>query len=94
MTESNGGVMGAGWRRTGRSSPCSRARSAASSAPAPRASALGLGDLISADMGGTSFDVTIVRDGEAALMAEFELQGLPVLAPASRCTRSAPAAAA
>ncbi len=39
-------------------------------------------DLITIDMGGTSFDVSLVRDGQAALQSEFELQGLPVLAPA------------
>jgi N-methylhydantoinase A len=44
--------------------------------------ALGMPDLITIDMGGTSFDVSLVRDGEATLMSEFELQGLPVLAPA------------
>ena len=43
---------------------------------------LGLDDLITIDMGGTSFDVSLVRGGEAAVMSEFELQGLPVLAPA------------
>ncbi|MBB4661330.1 hydantoinase/oxoprolinase family protein [Conexibacter arvalis] len=44
--------------------------------------ALGLEDLITIDMGGTSFDVSLVRGGEAGVMSEFELQGLPVLAPA------------
>jgi N-methylhydantoinase A len=43
---------------------------------------LGIPDLITIDMGGTSFDVSLVRNGEAALQSEFELQGLPVLAPA------------
>jgi N-methylhydantoinase A len=38
-------------------------------------------DLISADVGGTSFDVSIVRDGKPALRTEFEMQELPVLAP-------------
>lgn len=44
--------------------------------------ALDIADLITIDMGGTSFDVSLVRDGEASLQSEFELQGLPVLAPA------------
>jgi N-methylhydantoinase A len=44
--------------------------------------ALELGNLIAVDVGGTSFDVSVVRRGEAALQSEFELQGLPVLAPA------------
>lgn len=43
---------------------------------------LGLPNLICVDMGGTSFDVSLVRDGEVGLQSEFELQGLPILAPA------------
>lgn len=39
-------------------------------------------DLICIDMGGTSFDVSLVRDGRVGMQSEFELQGLPVLAPA------------
>jgi N-methylhydantoinase A len=33
-------------------------------------------------MGGTSFDVSVIRDGQMTTNPEFELQGLPVLAPA------------
>ena len=44
--------------------------------------ALGIENLITIDMGGTSFDVSLVREGEAGLMSEFELVGLPVLTPA------------
>jgi N-methylhydantoinase A len=43
---------------------------------------LGFGDMIAMDVGGTSFDVSIVRGGEASLQSEFELHGLPVMAPA------------
>jgi len=39
-------------------------------------------NLICIDMGGTSFDVSLVRDGEVGLQSEFELGGLPILAPA------------
>lgn len=39
-------------------------------------------DLICIDMGGTSFDVSIVRGGRVGMQSEFELQGLPILAPA------------
>ncbi|MED5535810.1 MAG: hydantoinase/oxoprolinase family protein [Pseudomonadota bacterium] len=38
-------------------------------------------NLICIDMGGTSFDVSLIRDGEAELKSEFDLEGLPVLAP-------------
>jgi N-methylhydantoinase A len=43
---------------------------------------LGMQNLICTDTGGTSFDVSLVRDGELSTIPEFELQGLPVLAPA------------
>ena len=39
-------------------------------------------NLICIDVGGTSFDVSLVRDGRVGMQSEFELQGLPVLAPA------------
>lgn len=39
-------------------------------------------NLICIDMGGTSFDVSLVRNGEVGLQSEFELQGLSILAPA------------
>ena len=38
-------------------------------------------DLICIDMGGTSFDVSLIRGGEVELKSEFDLQGLPILAP-------------
>jgi N-methylhydantoinase A len=43
---------------------------------------IGESNLISIDVGGTSFDVSLVKDGETSLQPEYELQGLPVLAPA------------
>ncbi len=43
---------------------------------------IGEGNLISIDVGGTSFDVSLVRDGDTSLQPEYELQGLPVLASA------------
>ena len=38
-------------------------------------------NMICIDMGGTSFDVSLIREGEVELKSEFELQGLPILAP-------------
>jgi N-methylhydantoinase A len=82
VTESNGGVMGAGVAAD--RSVLTLFSGPVGGVVGTRAAGelLGLGDLISADVGGTSFDVSIVRGGEPALQAEFELQGLPVLAPA------------
>ncbi len=49
---------------------------------AQRASArLGLADLVGIDMGGTSFDVCVVRDHAVALMTQGEIDGLPVRLP-------------
>ena len=42
----------------------------------------GAPNLICIDVGGTSFDVSLVREGRVGMQSEFELQGLPVLAPA------------
>lgn len=39
-------------------------------------------NLICIDMGGTSFDVSLIRGGQAGMQSEFEIQGLPILAPA------------
>lgn len=42
---------------------------------------LGLGEVITADVGGTSFDTCLVTDGRAQLMYEGEVEGLPVQTP-------------
>ncbi|MHB8589841.1 MAG: hydantoinase/oxoprolinase family protein [Candidatus Dormibacteraceae bacterium] len=82
ITQSNGGVM---------SSEVAGDRSIATLFSGPvggvvggRAAGALIGErnLISIDVGGTSFDVSLVKDGETALQPEYELQGLPVLAPA------------
>ena len=41
----------------------------------------GRGNLITFDMGGTSTDVSLVRDGEAVVAPETEVDGLPVRTP-------------
>jgi len=42
---------------------------------------LGIGDVITADVGGTSFDTCLVIDGQPELMYEGEVEGMPVQAP-------------
>src|SRR5699024_9362397 len=44
---------------------------------------LGTPDMISADVGGTSFDVSIINEGKPTLRSEFEMEGLPVLSPSA-----------
>jgi N-methylhydantoinase A/oxoprolinase/acetone carboxylase beta subunit len=43
--------------------------------------ALGAGDAVSFDMGGTSTDVCLIRDGEAGISAQRAIAGLPVRVP-------------
>ena len=46
-----------------------------------QAGALGLQDLITFDMGGTSTDVCLVQDGRPSLASESEIDGLPIRTP-------------
>ncbi len=81
LMESNGGVM---------SSQAARARPIQTLFSGPVGGAIGgvaLGDMLDAshligvDMGGTSFDVSLVVNGQADVTTETELQGFPVLMP-------------
>jgi N-methylhydantoinase A len=45
------------------------------------ARALGLGDLVTADVGGTSFDTALIVDGRPQLLYQGEIDGMPVQAP-------------
>lgn len=42
---------------------------------------LGLGDIISADVGGTSFDTALIRDGRPQLLYEGSVLGMPLQTP-------------
>lgn len=42
---------------------------------------LDIPNIIAADIGGTSFDVSIVREKQLSVINEFELSGLPIIAP-------------
>ncbi len=50
-------------------------------AAADLAGTLGRPNLVAVDMGGTSFDVSVVRDGESTVVTEGEIDGLPVRLP-------------
>lgn len=82
ITESNGGVMNA--RLATEKAVLTLFSGPVGGVVGTRAlgASIGQSNLISADVGGTSFDVSLIRDGTAPLQPEFELQGLPVLAPA------------
>ncbi|MFN8475306.1 MAG: hydantoinase/oxoprolinase family protein [Anaerolineae bacterium] len=81
LMESNGGVM---------TSQAARARPIQTLFSGPVGGAMGgvaLGEMLGAshligvDMGGTSFDVSLVVNGQADVTTETELQGFPVLMP-------------
>ena len=82
ITESNGGVMGS--RVAERKAILTLFSGPVGGVVGTQAAGkrLGFDSLISIDIGGTSFDVSLVRAGDVSLQSEFELQGLPVLAPA------------
>lgn len=82
ITESNGGVMGA--RVAERKAILTLFSGPVGGVVGTQTAgrSLGYDSLISIDIGGTSFDVSLVRAGDVSLQSEFELQGLPVLAPA------------
>jgi N-methylhydantoinase A len=82
ITQSNGGVMSA--EVAGDRSISTLFSGPVGGVVGGRAAGQLIGEknLISIDIGGTSFDVSLVKDGETSLQPEYELQGLPVLAPA------------
>jgi N-methylhydantoinase A len=42
---------------------------------------LGIGNVVGVDMGGTSYDVALIQDGRRAVVAQGEIDGLPVRVP-------------
>lgn len=81
LVQSNGGV--AGLAKAGRE-PARLLLSGPSggAAAARRLSAeLGEPDLVAVDMGGTSFDVSVVHGGQVSMVTEGDIDGLPVRLP-------------
>jgi N-methylhydantoinase A len=81
INESNGGVMTAHLAADHAIGTLLSGPVGGVTGTAALADVLGEPDLIAADVGGTSFDVSIVRHGRPTVRAEFDMQGLPVLAP-------------
>uniref|UniRef100_A0A9E7ZQM1 Hydantoinase/oxoprolinase family protein n=1 Tax=Bosea sp. NBC_00436 TaxID=2969620 RepID=A0A9E7ZQM1_9HYPH len=81
LVQSNGGVSGLA--KAGRE-PARLLLSGPSggAAAAKRLAAeLGEANLVAVDMGGTSFDISVVHEGEVAMVNEGEVDGLPVRLP-------------
>ena len=55
--------------------------SGGATAAARLARRLGRANVVAVDMGGTSFDVSVIRDGESVVIPEGSIDGLPVRAP-------------
>ncbi len=74
--QSNGGLMtDAAAAAPGRCTSSSRARRPASSAPRRWPGSIGLGKLITFDMGGTTAKASIVEDGEVSRATEYQVGG-------------------
>jgi N-methylhydantoinase A len=85
IMQSNGGIAGAETIRdhavgTALSGPAAGVVGAERAARGARES-LDLPGLVTFDMGGTSSDVSLIRDGDAELTADTEIDGLPIRIP-------------
>ncbi|MGK7869735.1 hydantoinase/oxoprolinase family protein [Falsiroseomonas sp. E2-1-a20] len=81
LVQSNGGVSGTA--KAGREPARLLLSGPSGGAAAARrlAGSLGLPNLVAIDMGGTSFDVSVVHGGQVAMVTEGEIDGLPVRLP-------------
>lgn len=81
VMQSNGGRMPATAMRNNAISALLSGPAAGVVGAIRQAARSGRGNLVTFDMGGTSTDVALVQDGEAALAAETEVDGLPIRTP-------------
>jgi N-methylhydantoinase A len=81
VMQSNGGVMSVATARHRAAYTLFSGPVGGTMAGVAVASDLGLDRLICVDMGGTSFDVSLVVDRDADIAAQTELEGHPLLAP-------------
>ncbi|PZW51124.1 N-methylhydantoinase A [Humitalea rosea] len=81
LVQSNGGVSGTA--KAGREPARLLLSGPSGGAAAARRLAASLGEpnLVAMDMGGTSFDVSVVHQGQVAMVTEGEIDGLPVRLP-------------
>ena len=82
IMQSNGGLMTVATASTAKSVHTSLSGPAAGLIAARRfAESAGHPDAVAVDMGGTSFDVGLIRDGDAELRYEGEIEGYPIRIP-------------
>ncbi|MEJ1961295.1 MAG: hydantoinase/oxoprolinase family protein [Gammaproteobacteria bacterium] len=81
ITRSGGGAMSFGEARDRAFETINSGPVAGAEGAAELARALNLGDLITADVGGTSFDTTLIVDGRPQLLYQGEIGGMPIQSP-------------
>jgi N-methylhydantoinase A len=81
ITRSGGGSMSFGEARERSFETVNSGPVAGAEGAAELARALDLGDLVTADVGGTSFDTALIRNGRPHLLYQGEIAGMPILAP-------------
>jgi N-methylhydantoinase A len=81
ITRSGGGSMSFGEARERSFETVNSGPVAGAEGAAELARALDLGDLVTADVGGTSFDTALIRNGRPQLLYQGEIAGMPILAP-------------
>lgn len=81
LVQSNGGVCSTEVAQREPARLLLSGPSGGSSASSRIGNALGIGNLVGVDMGGTSFDVSVIHDGQASLIMEGEIDLMPVRLP-------------
>jgi N-methylhydantoinase A len=81
ITRSGGGSMSFGEARERSFETVNSGPVAGAEGAAELARALSLGDLVTADVGGTSFDTALIVNGRPQLLYQGEVAGMPIQAP-------------
>lgn len=81
ITRSGGGSMGFDEARERSVETINSGPVAGAEGAAELARALDLGDLVTADVGGTSFDTALILNGRPQLLYQGEIEGMPIQAP-------------
>ena len=81
IMQGNGGLMDNATARARASTTLESGPAAGVTGAIKLANRIGIGDLITLDMGGTSTDVCLIRDGVAATTSDYFIDGLPMRQP-------------
>ncbi len=81
IMQGNGGLMDSATARARASTTLESGPAAGVTGAIKLANRIGIGDLITLDMGGTSTDVCLIQDGVAATTSDYFIDGLPMRQP-------------